>query len=524
LTRFFLILLIALLMPDFAAADSRGLSVQLRVSEAKNAPVTGAFKLYSQSHALVIGIDAYTNGWPRLSNAVKDAKLVAAALQKKGFEVTLKTNLNSARLKQVLEEFFILKGNNVEARLFVWFAGHGHTLDGEGYLVPADGPRPDGSGRFKLKALNMRRFETFVREANAKHVLNVFDACFAGTVFNVQRSLPSTAITRATTEPVRQFLTSGDADQTVSDDGRFRRLFIRALEGGGRVDANADGYLTGSELGMYLTDRLTNLSNARQTPRYGKLNDDQYDRGDFVFELASTALTSPTGPVSSNSQISRVDREALFWQSIKNSTDPIDFRDYLNRFPNGTYSGLARRRLEPSRQTHNLVAPKPALPNPPSTFRRQFLSPQLPTQRVERPRYFLASVDGSDGPKYQLVSNRFTQVSPGMIFDRYLNKHWVPTGNRFISDWGGAQKYLSSLKQNLRLPTIEELRSLITRSRDAADWGHINSLYFQKNSRTSRYWSTSSSLFSEKWFVDFSNGSWDKMSGTNFIGIIGILD
>lgn len=193
-------------------AASRGLSIQLRTSDAKNAPVAREVKLYSKSHPLVIGIDASKN-WPRLSNAVKDAKIVAAALKKKGFDVTLKTNLNSAELKRTFEEFFVLKGDDSEARLFVWFAGHGHTIDNEGYLVSADAPRPKKVERsFKLKSLNMRQFGEFVRLANSKHVFNVFDSCFAGTLFNVQRSPPPAAITRATTEPVRQFLTSGDAD------------------------------------------------------------------------------------------------------------------------------------------------------------------------------------------------------------------------------------------------------------------------------------------------------------------------
>ena len=38
-------------------------------------------QLYSNSYALVIGINAYTNGWPSLINAVKDAELMAAEME-----------------------------------------------------------------------------------------------------------------------------------------------------------------------------------------------------------------------------------------------------------------------------------------------------------------------------------------------------------------------------------------------------------------------------------------------------------
>ena len=85
--------LIALLLTNLAFAD-RGLSVKYMESEAANAPVAGEMQLYSNSHALVIGIDNYNQGWPRLSQAVKDAKNVAAALEQKGFNVTLLTDLN----------------------------------------------------------------------------------------------------------------------------------------------------------------------------------------------------------------------------------------------------------------------------------------------------------------------------------------------------------------------------------------------------------------------------------------------
>ena len=341
--RYLLLAMVAQAASSAVAAETRGLAIKVRASERPDAPVIEEVALYRASYALVIGIDDYTGGWPRLSNAVKDAELVAAELERRGFEVTLKTNLGSADLARTFKEFFVVKGGDPEARLFVWYAGHGHTQDGEGFLVPADAPRP-GDGRFLLSALPMRDFGTYVRLARSKHALAVFDACFAGTVFGSQRSLPPPAITRATTLPVRQFLTSGDADQTVSDDGTFRELFIRALSGEERADANGDGYVTASELGMHLADRMTNLTRARQTPRYGKLRDKDYDRGDFVFALAAGDL----GAVSSlgdGALLGTPTAEVLFWRSIKDSADRADFEAYLRQFPDGTFAALARNRI-----------------------------------------------------------------------------------------------------------------------------------------------------------------------------------
>jgi formylglycine-generating enzyme required for sulfatase activity len=317
-----------------ATAASRGLDLEYKASEAANAPVAGSVRLYDASYALVIGNDAY-KAWPRLSNAVKDAELVAAELESQGFEVTLRRNLTSTQLKSVLEDFYIDKGANKNVRLMVWYAGHGETVNGEGYLVPVDAPRITSGTAFKRKALSLRRFGEYVRQAEAKHAMAVFDSCFAGTIFGSTRDKPPPAVTRSTGLPVRQFLTSGDAGEAVSDDGTFRKLFIRALRGEERADANGDGYLTASELGNYLGDRIVNLQMG-QTPRYGKLRDPDYDRGDFVFSLG--------GPAKKQKSVA-VDNEALFWSSIKDSKRASDFEAYLQQYQNGTFASLARIRL-----------------------------------------------------------------------------------------------------------------------------------------------------------------------------------
>ncbi len=267
-----------------ANAASRGLRVTIRDTDVKGVMVSETLELYGQSHALIIGIDSYSAGWPQLSNAVTDAEAVASELRERGFSVQLERNLAADEFDRVLEDFFIDRGADPEARLFVWFAGHGYTLKGQGYLVPADAPRPGNDNRgFRKKAVPLRRFGELVREAESKHVLAVFDSCFSGTIFGGARAGPPPAISRATAFPVRQFISSGDAEQEVSDDGRFRALFLGALRGERGADANRDGYLTASELSLFLETAVTNYSSSAQTPRYGKLRDPDYDRGDFVF-------------------------------------------------------------------------------------------------------------------------------------------------------------------------------------------------------------------------------------------------
>ena len=332
------------------AATDRGVYVEFRESDSPDAPVVDRWRLYGASYALAIGIDNYTSGWPRLSSAVKDATLVAAELRRQGFEVQLLTDVTGRQMREAMRRFFAIKGADPEARLLLWFAGHGYSEYGEGYLVPADAPAPDAP-EFRLTALHMGDVGSMVRIARSKHVLAIFDSCFAGTIFGSQRARPPAAITTAVKGPVRQFLTSGDADQQVSDDGTFRELFLRALRGEETADANRDGYLTGTELSLYLEDRIINLTQGAQTPRGGKLRDPRFDRGDFVFVLPGTQAQSggaSQGAVTATtpSQPSRSDLDVTFWNSIEDGDNPADFQAYLKAFPDGNFTSLAAARLD----------------------------------------------------------------------------------------------------------------------------------------------------------------------------------
>ena len=226
-------------------------------------------------------------------------------------------DLKSSQLEQAFKAFFINKGGDPNARLFVWFAGHGRTENGERFLIPADAPRSEVGRKFKFAALPMRRLGEYVRLTESKHDFAVFDSCFSGTVFEGARALPLAAVSRATTLPVRQFLTSGDAGQAVSDDGTFGKLCLRALRGEERVDANGDGFITANEMGLFLGDRVPNLTQSKQTPRYSKLHDADWDRGNFVFSISKTSL-SPERQKAPAPQASTTP-EMMFWQSIEES-------------------------------------------------------------------------------------------------------------------------------------------------------------------------------------------------------------
>ncbi len=315
-------------------------------------------KLYDKSYALLIGVSDYTGGWPKLPGVKQDIAAVRAALEKQGFQITVVMNPTGAQLEDAYRNFIQQYGLDVQNRLLFYFAGHGHTEKqsyGEemGYIIPADAPLPgrDRAG-FVAKAMDMQQMELYARRIQSKHALFLFDSCFSGALFALSRAVPD-SINYKTSRPVRQFITSGSADEQVPDRSVFREQLVVALEG--EADANRDGYVTGSELGDFIQDRVVNYSRNAQHPQYGKIRNPNLDKGDFVFALPKAVTPSaaaagsnpgsaqPTAPTPV--RVDPAQQELAFWNSIQSSADPDDFKDYLAKYPDGLYAGIARRKV-----------------------------------------------------------------------------------------------------------------------------------------------------------------------------------
>ena len=288
-------LLVFLAAEKSFAEASRGIKVSVKDVSGKEIP------LYTGSYALLIGASDYTAGWPDLNNIPGELDRVEKALQKQGFRVTRITDPDSKALTNSFEEFIDKYGFDVNNRLLFFFSGHGHTRKGgeKGYLVPTDAPHPLKDERgFLRKALPMDQIIAWSRQMEAKHALFLFDSCFSGTVFKI-KALPTRPphITHATSLPVRQYITAGDAGDAVPAASVFTPVFIDALEYGW-ADLNGDGYISGTELGIYLQEKVP--QHTSQTPQYGKIKDYKLSRGDYIFlikqESESGTLRVETTP------------------------------------------------------------------------------------------------------------------------------------------------------------------------------------------------------------------------------------
>lgn len=293
-----------LISAGWEEGDQRGVAVK---TPKPGPPVT----LYKESHALVIGVSNYTAGWPRLPGVKEDLNAVIRVLKTKGFHVVVVENPTKDEMERAYDDFIVQYGLRPDNRLLLYFAGHGYThkpsyatddpQEWMGYIVARDAPLPGAEmGPFFRRALSMQRFADIARRIEAKHVLFIFDSCFSGSIFALSRAKPpDEGVLKLAAKPVRQFISSGTVDQEVSDAGGFRRQFIAALDGA--ADRNRDGYVTGSELGLYLQETVPTYE--KQTPQYGKIRDPLLDKGDFVFpvgampvEVASIPPAAPPSP------------------------------------------------------------------------------------------------------------------------------------------------------------------------------------------------------------------------------------
>jgi hypothetical protein len=242
-------------------------------------------ELYQDYHALVVGISNYEK-WPKLPNSAEDAKEVAARLEELGFEVKLVLDPTSREMKTALSEMVYEMGGQENRAVLFYYAGHGETetladKTKMGYIIPKDCPLLEKNPKgFSTHAISMRDLESVSLRIKAKHVLMLFDSCFSGSLFNLVRAVPHD-ITEKSALHVRQYITAGREDESVPDKSMFKRCFLIGLTGD--ADLTGDGYITGSELGMYLSDKVVNYSHRRQHPQYGKINNPDLDRGDFIF-------------------------------------------------------------------------------------------------------------------------------------------------------------------------------------------------------------------------------------------------
>ena len=334
----------------FFAQAQRGMKIVVRTTTGQDIP------LYNKSYALVVGNGNYTNGWDPLYGALRDVKEVAAALEKHGFKVTLKTDLNKTGFEDAFETF-LRNGRDKNSRLLFYYAGHGYTetlttREKLGYLVMVDSPPPLAGKIDGRKNVDMEYLVTQAKRIDALHVLYMLDSCFSGSVLNARNIPQPPAIQDSVKYPVRQFITAGRANEPVPDYSMFKVAFLDLLAGRA-AEPIPDGYITGEELGLYLKNEVSKY-NPAQTPQYGKINDPNLNKGDFVFVLPSGLLSvnsKPSGAQVTLDGVLQSRRTPITIQNVKTGTHMLTL----------TLQGYEEHRQQTTVKAGKLVTINPTL-------------------------------------------------------------------------------------------------------------------------------------------------------------------
>lgn len=269
--------------------------------------------LYDESHALLISVSEYEGaargGWSRLPNTAWELDDVAEALRPHGFSVRRVYDPTGDELISELRRFVAQHGQKRNVRLLVFFSGHGYTNASNdfGYLVPVDAKDPQkNSFEFYSKALPIQQIDLLAREVLSKHALFLFDSCFSGSIFSMKsagarpESIGANPTDRwqflqgKSQDPVRQFIAAGSATEALPGRSSFVPLLVRALRYG--TPSQADGYLTGKGLGLWIEESLPGLTGGRQNPQSGVIRDPALAFGDMVFQIPTVAEPASISP------------------------------------------------------------------------------------------------------------------------------------------------------------------------------------------------------------------------------------
>ena len=137
--------------------------------------------------ALVVGNSTYAH-IGRLPNPDNDARDMAAALRRLGFEVTTELDVDRVELTEALRAF-TRQSAGADVSL-VFYAGHGIEMDGVNYLVPVDARlERDVDVRFETVTVD----DLLVSTTGASLRLVILDACRNNPL---ARSMQRTAATR----------------------------------------------------------------------------------------------------------------------------------------------------------------------------------------------------------------------------------------------------------------------------------------------------------------------------------------
>ena len=259
----------------------------------------GEQQLYDRSCALIITASTYErhgSGWPDIPNE-KEGDDLHVALKRQGFD---SRRINHVMAGQLLKEMqdFCAKNGTKDARLLMYFAGHGWTPPGGviGYIVPEDGADYEKEEKkFRQQSVSTDEILKLSHTCRAKHLIFIFDSCFSAALFKTRskaltaKSLPSVILLEDLGRKARQFITSTDEKTKAPAKSIFTPELVKALDGNAAIPGL--GIVTGKSLALWLRRVVSSSQETPTVPQFGDVDSEQ--GGDMVFLGGSHIIEQP---------------------------------------------------------------------------------------------------------------------------------------------------------------------------------------------------------------------------------------
>ena len=294
-------------------------------------PITPALAANDDRVALVIGNDQYPSD--PLRNAVNDAQAVAKTLSDLGFKVMIKTNADYATMRGAAVEFAkVMEG--ATAAVF-YYAGHGIQYRGQNFLVPTDA-KLTSEASIAFNAMPVTQILDTMDDAKVRHKFIILDACRNNPFSSV---FTSTGLAKIQA-PAGTIVSFAAAAGQVAPDGAegvnslFTRIMIREMR---------DPQQQAAAMFQRVQTLVAQESMNKQLPEFH--NTPLFRVPFFFAERSGHVATAPAQSLGLSGD-AQAAIEGEFWRSAKEGRRIEGYQLYVEKYPNGSFSSLARLEID----------------------------------------------------------------------------------------------------------------------------------------------------------------------------------
>lgn len=342
--------------------------------------------------ALVIGNGAYKVA-PPLPNPPVDAKAVAAAFGRLGFEVIDGYDLTITQMRQKIADFSSAISDSKAA--VVYYAGHGVSVDEENYLLPVDLALKSPTD-LDLNAISLSLvLKQMKREERV--IVVILDACrdnpFADELARAKTraAIGNRGLSRVDSELAKGTLLAFASDpKSVALDGKpgenspFTKALLNHLEDAGvsidtvmsrvreevwdETKKKQMPWVNTSIIGEFvLNPQVAALVPEHTAPLAGQA-------------AASVTPAVPAFPPPFTLNQDRLTQENRLWDSAERANSLEDYQAYLDAYPGGVYARMAKNRIA---RLGGSIAVLPGV-NGAADFSSEPLKAEIGTQQTEK--------------------------------------------------------------------------------------------------------------------------------------------